>query len=85
MGTIRARRWTDANTLGSFQEPPVYPEGFRWLQNHRAASLESGSPPGLGQLVRAERLQTYPVQFSPFKRPAFLSYSSSCPKIFNIA
>jgi hypothetical protein len=51
--------------------------GSRLLQNGRAAILESGSPPGLGQLVRAERLQTYRVHFSPFKRPAFLSYSSS--------
>jgi hypothetical protein len=23
MGTIRARRWIDANTLGSFREPPA--------------------------------------------------------------
>jgi hypothetical protein len=53
-------------------------EGSRLLQNDRAAILESGSPPGLGQLVREERLQTYPVHFSPFKRPVFLSYSSSC-------
>jgi hypothetical protein len=37
--------------------------GSRLLQNHRAAILESGSPPGLGQLVRAERLQTYRVHF----------------------
>ena len=37
--------------------------GSRLLQNGRAAILESGSPPGLGQLVRAERLQTYRVHF----------------------
>jgi hypothetical protein len=71
-GTVGARRWIDANTRWVVS-------GSRLLQNHRAVILESGSPPGLGQLVRLERLQTYRVHFSPFKRPAFLSFSSSNP------
>jgi hypothetical protein len=55
MGTIRARRWIDANTLGSFREPPVYLEVFRWLQKHRAAILESVSPPArTHRLFRSE-------------------------------
>jgi hypothetical protein len=45
--------------------------GSRLLQNDRAAILKSGSPPGLGQLVRAERLQTYRVHFSPFESLGF--------------
>jgi hypothetical protein len=48
--------------------------GSRLLQNHRAAILESGSPPGLGQLVRAERLQTYRVHFSPFRSLGFSGF-----------
>jgi hypothetical protein len=32
--------------LGSSREPPVYPEGFRWLPTDRTAEFKSGSPPG---------------------------------------
>jgi hypothetical protein len=34
--------------LGSFREPPVYPEGFRWLLTYRSSDLQSGSPPDPG-------------------------------------
>jgi hypothetical protein len=54
-GNICARRWVGANTLGSFREPPVYLEVFRWLQKHRAAILESVSPPArTHRLFRSE-------------------------------
>ena len=37
--------------------------GSRLLPTYRAANLQSGSPPGLGRLVRAKRLQTLPGSF----------------------
>jgi hypothetical protein len=63
MGTIRARRWIDANTLGSFREPPA--------AKPQSCQLGKRLPSSLGQLLRAEQLQTYRVIFSPFKRPGF--------------
>jgi hypothetical protein len=39
------------------------PKAFGGCQTYRAAKLQSGSPPGLGRLVRAKRLQTLPGSF----------------------
>ena len=53
LGTATAGQ---SNTLGYSREPPVYPEGFRWLATDRAADLQSGSPPSAGSLRTWEDL-----------------------------
>jgi hypothetical protein len=45
-------RWGKNVTLGNSREPPVCPEGFRWLPADRTAALSrgrgTGSPPRVG-------------------------------------
>jgi len=63
------------NILGSSREPPVYPEGFRWLNTNRTSSLQSGSPP---DGARARRLQVRQSQPYHSQRTSI----SSCSPYF---